>query len=97
METFRKWQNEVIGGFNQNIWLVFNFSKVGHGYSKMYVNSCFLVRLINDQGEAIGRLNQEIHNASKGINIMSTLMGCKGKYLHNMGGGGVPLFMTHLQ
>ena len=25
METFRKWQNEVIGGFNQNIWLVLNF------------------------------------------------------------------------
>ena len=65
METFRKWQNEVIGCFNQNIWLVVDASKVGHGYSKMYVDTCFLVMVSDDQGEAIGKLNQKIHNAYK--------------------------------
>ena len=65
METFRKSQNEVIGCFNQNNWLVVDASKVGHSYSKMYVDTFFLVMLSYEQVESIETLNQKIHNAYK--------------------------------
>ena len=74
-ETFCKWQNEVIGGFNNKNWLGFDISKVGHGYSKKYVGSRFLISVINEQGEVIGILNQTIQNASKGITTMSPIVG----------------------
>ena len=61
METFQKSKNEVIGGFNHNIWLAVDVSKVGHGYSIMYADSCFLVRVIDEQGEYIEVLNQNIY------------------------------------
>ena len=60
-------------------------SKVCQGSEKSYVNSCFLVRLIDDQGDAFGILHQTIHNATKGINIMSTIMGDMVQDLHNIG------------
>ena len=77
METFHKWKNEVIEGFNDKNWLGVNISKVGRCSSKMYVYSRCLIR-------AIGILNQTFHNASKGINIMSTTMGGMGKDLQNL-------------
>ena len=84
MDTFRKWQNEVIGGFNENHWLEVDVSKVGHSSSKRYVDSFCLVRVIEKQGEAIGRLHQTIQNATKGINSTSTTMSGMGQDLHNM-------------
>ena len=84
MDTFRKWQNEVIGGFNENHWLEVDVSKVGHSSSKRYVDSFCLVRVIEKQGEAIGRLHQTIQNDTKGINTMSATMGGMGQDLHNM-------------
>ena len=84
METFRKWQDEVIAGFNENNQLAVDVSKVRHGSIERYVGSLCLIRVIDEEGEAIGRLHQTIQNATKGINIMSTEMVCIGQYLHNM-------------
>ena len=84
METFHKWQDEVIAGFNEKKWLAVDVSKVGQGYAKSYVDSRCIIRIIADQVEAIGRLHKTIQNATKGINIMSTAMGGMGKDLHNM-------------
>ena len=65
MDTFHKSKNEVIGSFNQNIWLAVDVSKVGNGYLIMYVDTCFLVMLIDEQGEDIEGLNQNIYYAYK--------------------------------
>ena len=70
METFRKLQNEFIGCFNQNKWVEVDDSKVRQGYAKRYVDRRCLVRVIGEQGEAIGRFHQTIQNSTKGINIM---------------------------
>ena len=59
-------------------------SKVGRGFSKMYVDSRCLITVIYKQGEVIGRLNQTFQNASKGINIMCITMGDMGQYLRNL-------------
>ena len=75
MDTFRKWQNEVIAGFNKNNWLAVDVSNVCHGSSERYVNSWCLVGLIDNQVRAIGRLNQTIHNATKVLNNMSIKIG----------------------
>ena len=48
---------------------------VGQGSTKRYVDSRSVVRVIDKQGEAIGRLHKTIQNATKDINIMSTTMG----------------------
>ena len=50
----------------------------------MYVYSRCLVRVIYEQGEVIGRLNQKFHNDSKGTTITSTTMGGMGQDLHNL-------------
>ena len=89
METFRKWNKEVIVIFNNNNWLGVNISKVGHGYSKRCINSCCLVGVISEQGEAFGRLNQTILNYAKGIKIISNTMGGMGQDLHNIEKGGI--------
>ena len=47
METFRKWQNEVISGFNQNIWLAVDVSNLAMVIKKYYVDSLCVVRLID--------------------------------------------------
>ena len=65
--------------------LVVDVSKVGQVSGKRYVNSHCAVRVIDDQGETIGRLHQTIRNSNKGINIMSTTMGGMGQDSHNMG------------
>ena len=83
IETFRKWKNEVIAGFNGKNWLVVDVSKVGQGSAKSYVNSRCFVRVIDEKGEAIGILHQTIQNDTKHINIMSVTMGFMGKDLHN--------------
>ena len=59
-------------------------SKVGQGSAKRYVDSRCVVRVIDEQGEAIGILHQTIHNVIKVINIMSTRMGGMGQDSHNM-------------
>ena len=51
-----------------------DIAKVGQGYAKRYIDSRCVVRVIDDQSEAIGRLYETIHNATKHINIMSTTM-----------------------
>ena len=51
METFRKWQDEVIARFNKNNWLAVDVSKAGQGSAKRYVDSRFVVRLVYKQGE----------------------------------------------
>ena len=78
METFRRCQDEVIEGFNGVKLFVVDVSKVGQGYTKRYFDSCCIVRLIDEQGESIGRLHQTIQNVANGINIMSTTMGGMG-------------------
>ena len=83
MENFRNWQNEVIEGLNDKNLLGVNILKVGRGSSKRYVDSHFLIRVIDKQGEAVRRLNQKIQNYSKGINIMHTTRGYIEKELHN--------------
>ena len=50
METFRKWQDEVIAGFNKNIWLVIDISKFGRGFVKRYVGSRCVVSVIDGKG-----------------------------------------------
>ena len=84
MDTFRKYQNEVIGVFNKYNWLAVDVSKVGHNSSKRYVDSCYLIMVIDKQSESIGIMNQTILNASKGINIMPTTMGGMVQDLHNI-------------
>ena len=56
IEIFHKWQNGVISGFNENNWLVVDVAKVGQGSAKRYVDSRCVVGVIDEQGEAIGRL-----------------------------------------
>ena len=85
MNTFRKWQDEVIAGFNEKNWFSVDFANVGQGYAKRYVDSPCVVRVIDKQGEAIGILHQTIQNPTKHINIISTKMGGMGQDLHNMG------------
>ena len=84
MENFRKWQDEFIEGFNKNNWLAVDVSKVGQGSTKRYVDSCCVVRVIEEQGGEIGRFNQKSQNVTKHINIISTTMGGMVKDLHNM-------------
>ena len=60
-------------------------SKVDQGYVKMYVGSSFVVGIVDNQGEVIGRFHQTIHNFIKGVNIMSAKMGGVGQDFHNMG------------
>ena len=85
METFRKWQDEVIAGFNEKHWLAVDVSKVDQGYAKRYVDSHWVVRVIDDQGEEIVILLQTIQNGIKVIDIMSTTMGGMVQNLHDMG------------
>ena len=66
-------------------WLAVEVSKVGQGYTKRYVYSRCVVRVFDNQGEAIGKLQKTIQNITKHINIMSTTMGGMGQDLHNMG------------
>ena len=83
METFHKWQDEVIAGFNENNWLAVDIAKVGQGSTKRYVDSRSVVKVIDEQGEAIGILHEKIQNATKDINIMSTTMGGMAQDLQN--------------
>ena len=39
IETFHKWQDEVIAGFNETNWLAVDISKIGQGSAKRYVDS----------------------------------------------------------
>ena len=57
-------------------------TKVGQVSEKWYAGSCCVVRVIDKQGEAVGRLYQTIQNVTKRINIMSTSMGGMVQYLH---------------
>ena len=47
----------MIAGFNEKTWLDVAIKKVGQGSAKRYVNSRSIVKVINKQGEAIGRLH----------------------------------------
>ena len=85
IETFRKWQDEVMAGFNQKNWLAVDASKVGQGSAKRYVDSRCVGRVIDEKGEVIGRFHQTIQNITKHINSMTTTMGGMGQDLHNMG------------
>ena len=85
METYHKWQDKVITGFNKNFWLAVDIANFGQGYAKRYVDSCCIVRVIDKQGEAIGRLQQNIQNNTKHINIVYTKMGGMEQDLHNIG------------
>ena len=66
-------------------WLVIDVSKVGQGSAQKYVDSSCVVTVIDEQGEAIGRLHQTIQNVTKNTNIMTTTTGGTGQDLHNMG------------
>ena len=65
IETFHKWEDEVIVGFNGKKWLAVDIAKFGQGSAKRYVDSCSVVRVIDKQGEAIGRLHEKIQNVTK--------------------------------
>ena len=62
-----------------------DITKVGQASAKRYVDNRCVVRVIDEQVEAIERLHETIQNATKHINIMSTKMGGMGQDLHNMG------------
>ena len=73
-QTFQKWQDEVIAGFNEKKWLDVAIKKVGQCSAKRYVDSRSVVKVIGEQGEVIARLHKTIVNSSKYISIMSTTM-----------------------
>ena len=75
----------MIAGFNENNWLDVAIKKVGQGSAKRYVDSRSVVRIIDEQGEAIGRLHETIVNDSKDISIMSTKMGGMAQDLQSYG------------
>ena len=85
MDTFHKWQDEFIVGFNEKNWSAVDVSKFGQGSAKMYVDSRCVAGVIDNQGEAIGILHQTVHNVTKKINIMSTTIGGMGQDLHRVG------------
>ena len=60
-------------------------AKVGQGSAKRYIDSFLVVRVIDEQGEAIGRLHKKIQNATKDINIMSTTMSGMAQELQSYG------------
>ena len=64
METFCKWQDEVISGFNKPNLLEVDVLNFCQGSAKRYDNSSCVVRVINKQGEAIGILHQTIRNVT---------------------------------
>ena len=84
-QTFQKWQDEVIAGFNAKNWLGITIKKVGQCSSKRYVDSRSIVKVINEQGDVIRRLHKTIVNYSKDINIMSTTMGGMAQDLQSYG------------
>ena len=84
-QTFQKWQDEVIAGFNEKNWLDVAINKVGQGSAKRYVDSRSVVKVIEKQGEAIGRLHETIVNYSKYISIVSTTMGGTSQYFQSYG------------
>ena len=84
-QTFQKWQDEVIAGFYEKNWLDITIKKVVQGSSKRYVNSCSIVKVINEQGDVIRRLHKMIVNSSKDISIMSTTMGGMAQDLQSYG------------
>ena len=51
---------------------------------KRYVYSRCVARVIDKQGEAIGRLQKKNQNATKGINSISTTMGGMGQDLQKI-------------
>ena len=65
----------MIAGFNEKHWLDITIKKVGQGSSKKYVDSHYIVKVIDEQGGVIRRLHETIVNSSKDISIMSTTMG----------------------
>ena len=75
IKNFRRWQDEVIAGFNKRNWLAVDVSKVGQGYEKRYADSSCVIRLIDKQDQAIGIFPQTVQNVTKRINIISTTMG----------------------
>ena len=75
----------MISGFNENNWLAVDITKAGQGSEKRYVDSRSVFRVIDEQGEAIGRLHEFIVIASKDISIMSTTMGGMAQDLQSYG------------
>ena len=75
----------MIAGFNENNWLDVAIKKVSQGSAKRYINSFSVVRIIDEQGETIGRLHEKIVNTTKYISIMSTTMGGMAQDLHIYG------------
>ena len=75
---------ELLQVLTKKHWLAVDIAKVGQGSTTMYVDSLCVVRVIDEQGEAIWRLHETIHNATKHINIMSTTIGDKIQDLHSM-------------
>ena len=53
--------------------------KFGQGSAKRYVDSCSVVRIIDEQGEAIGRLHETIVNASTTMGGMAQDLQSYGK------------------
>ena len=75
----------MIAGFNKNKWLDVAIKKVGQGSAKRYVDDRSVVKVIDEKGEVIGRLNETIVNSSKDISIMSTTMGGMAQDLQSYG------------
>ena len=64
------------------LWLSVNISKLGHLYSKILVDGCFLVKAIDKQSDAIVRLQRTVQNVTKEAKSISTTMNSIGVYLH---------------
>ena len=74
----------MIDGFNENDLLGINIDTVGSGSSKRCVDSRCVIIVINEQGDAIRWLIQNVHFASKEINIIPITVGEMVKYVHNI-------------
>ena len=85
IQTFHRWKDEAISGFIEKNWLGVAINKVGQGSAKRYVDSHSVVKVIDEQGEAIGILHETIVNFSKDTSIMSTTMGRMAQDLQSYG------------
>ena len=65
--------------------MAIDIAKFCQGSEKSYVESRVVVRVIDKEGEAIGRLHGTIQNDIKHINIMSTRMFGMAQDLPNYG------------
>ena len=64
--------------------LAVNIYKIGSGSSKRYVDSHFVISVIDEKGKDIGRPSQTLQSAYKEIKVMLITMGGMVKDMNNI-------------